>query len=198
MWVTQTYLHGPRTKFPLYLYALFNPYTNWHGEEVRRVNAVLARFGRQTAERAAAFMPGAEVDADRIGEQLDRKFSQLVHGQLSRKNIYLGLWVLDMPLEDVNDDGRNARWAFFRFDSSLQLLGEKVDLERFMAEAEHVALESDDPVQELVLRLRKFTPQLSKLLDDVSINAVGLPAVKPVAFFRALKAKPYFETNIYE
>ncbi|MGO8917178.1 MAG: hypothetical protein ACLQJR_14830 [Stellaceae bacterium] len=120
MWLTQTYLQTPGRDFPAYAYFLFNPYTSWDSDLIRAIRNGLRALGRMTEERLAILMPDEDIDRQRIGEDLDTRFSKFVEKIRGQDMVKGGLLVSDTPLERMSGDGSNARWVYFGFDEFIK------------------------------------------------------------------------------
>lgn len=199
MWLTQTYLEGPRNDFPIYGYAFFNPYTDWDSAEIQSLKRILGIFGRETESRVAFYAPNSALDHARIGEELDHKFGPLVHDKLAKGGIYAGLYFSNKRLEDTKANGSNARFAFFKVEKDLKLRGTKFDLEQFLPMAASASMDSKDPVQTVVLETMKSVnpSRAKKIIKGISFGAGG-PSISLDTISQILSGSPYLTTNIWD
>ena len=120
MWLTQTYLVAPGRQFPAYAYLLFNPYTDWASDVLRSIRSGLSTLGRQTEGRMAILMPDQAIDSHQVGKELNHRFRPLVDKIVGRGSMKSGILISDVPLEEMDSDGVNARWVYCGFDGFIE------------------------------------------------------------------------------
>jgi len=192
MWLTNTYLEGPRSDYPIYGYLLFNPYTDWQAPQTRSLINQITQFGRATKKSLAFYAPVGAVDTGSIGDELNHRFSPMVK---KIGWVDFGFLFTDRRLEDLDDDGANARWAFFKFSKELSLLGHNIQVDKFLAQCVLLIKGSSDPVQAIFLGVLKETRP--DILSGVSVSLSG-PSLSMGALRRLRASRDFVVTNIWD
>jgi hypothetical protein len=195
MWLTQSYLSGPREDFPLYLYLVFSRYVAWNSDPMGRLRELMSIYGRQTQEKVATLLPNDKVDQDNIADEFAEHHRVLGH-KISPSVRFGGLLFLNRRLEDTLPDGSDSRWALVPFSEGLTLGSSSIKLSDFLQAIESPG--EDDPVQHVLRVALKQAKQPSDVLEAVSLSAAVVPSINLGKLRTALADKLHAVTNIYD
>ena len=156
-----------------------------------------------TEDNLAIYMPDEDIDRVEIGKELDFRFRPLV-GKIANKNIKAGLLLSNMPLEEMKDDGSNARWVYYPFDQFIngdRLEGDFDDLIRILAEC--AITTEGDAISRFVCAFEGVVTKSrrSRLRESVSASiSLSGPSIgiKLGQFVSIFSSKNSVRTNIYD
>lgn len=192
MWKAQSYLYHPNIDFPVYVYVFAGRYIQWDSESLNRLMHILTVLGHDTGENVCIVAPIDGQRSAEVREYLQEVFPKLTERlKLGGENI--GILVCNLPIPKLNSFGSNGRWAWFRFEPTLKILGGTGGVAE-VADAIRDYSTEPDPVQAILREVTRAERSLLELFKDVNWSISG-PSLTVRSILRGVNS---IETNIYD
>lgn len=193
MWKAQSYLFHPNIRFPVYVYVFAGRYTHWDDASYRRLLHILTVLGSETGNEVCVIAPIDQQRSQEVREYLNECFLPLAK-RLGLGGESFGLLVCDTPVPDLEQDGRNGRWVWFRFDPDLNLQGGQTGIGAVADAIRDGSIAGGDRIQTIFRSVSKADLSLWELVKDIDWSLSG-PSTNLRTLLRGAHS---VETNLYD